>query len=364
MAGENPTTPVHICESTCGKAEKTSTLTHPSASGKLAALRGKIVHLVDVCQNYRLPRALSRYSTARGGLLAGGIAYSGLFSLAAAATIAWSIFMALLGSRAEIRESVIEAANAALPGFLDDGTNHGLINPSSLLLPSAFTVASAGAAIVLVWTATSMLTALASSIRSMFGLVALKENPIFRRLRAAGGFLIMGVGILASALTTILVGQLWDLLHLSGFLLRPLGYLSSFLIDGLVVFFLVRIVAHVRMLWRDAVLGCAIAAAGMTIIRIAGTAVVSSVGRNALLASFVAIATLLLWMNLWARVLLFACAFMANPPRQSEVPSAKAIRADERPNYVTLSAAHTLAWPHDPITGTIFPRSEGQLSHE
>ncbi|MCF2707392.1 YihY/virulence factor BrkB family protein [Arcanobacterium haemolyticum] len=321
----------------------------------MAGIMEKVTPIIEWVQNLRVMRGMARYGSARGGLLAGGIAYSALFSIAAAATIAWSAFMAVLGSHESLREQVIDSVNGVLSNFLNDGTNNGLIDPNALVLDSAITPASIIAACVFIWTAISMISALATSIRSMFGLAAMKENPALVYARSLGGFVVMGVGVLASAAATIAVGQLWDTLGLSSSLLRPLGYILSFLIDGLVVYFLIRVVAIVKTPLRDALIGCGIAALGMTIVRILGTSAVGSVSKNSLLASFAALATLLLWINLWARILLISCAIMANPPKAGPIASANAIHANDIPNYVTLSAPHTLDWPHDPITGTLIP---------
>ena len=63
----------------------------------------------------RVTRGFVRYGTARGGVLAGGIAYSALFALTAAMTIAWTAFMALMGSDSRLRADVLRGFNRILP---------------------------------------------------------------------------------------------------------------------------------------------------------------------------------------------------------------------------------------------------------
>lgn len=305
-------------------------------------------------------RALARYGVARGGLLSGGIAYSALFSIAAAATIAWTVFMTVLGSNAEFKAQVIEAVNEVLPGFFTnpaDPSSTGLIDPDSLVLSSVITPASVIAALVLLWTAISMITSISGSIRAMFGMNAMKENVVLVYVRALGGFLVLVLGIFASASFTLVATALADKLGMGGqaasVTLRVGSVFASLVIDALVVAFLIRVVAIVRVPRRDLLLGCLVAALGTSAIRMLGTTVVGSVSENRLLASFAALATLLLWLNISARILLMAAAFMANPPRPAPVESADQIHAAETPNYVSLTAPHTLTWPHDPLTGSL-----------
>ncbi len=159
-----------------------------SDSQPTPSLVERIKALVSWVQGTRIMRGMSRYGNARGGLLAGGIAYSALFSITAALTVAWTIFMATLGNNPEMRESVIGAINTALPGILDDGSNGGLIDPDALILTGGLSIASIIAGGVLLWTAISIMTGLSRSIRAMFGINQVVENGVVNILRSFGGF--------------------------------------------------------------------------------------------------------------------------------------------------------------------------------
>ncbi|MDN6487418.1 MAG: YihY/virulence factor BrkB family protein [Ancrocorticia sp.] len=85
-------------------------------------------------QDLRIVRSLSRYGAARGGLLSGGIAYSALFSIAAGLTIAWTVFMSVLGNNQELKDQVLDSIDSALPGIIDTGDGSGgIINPDALV---------------------------------------------------------------------------------------------------------------------------------------------------------------------------------------------------------------------------------------
>lgn len=83
----------------------------PAQDEQESGLKGLIAKVIAS----RVMRAFQRYGKARGALLAGGIAYSALFSIVAALTIAWTVFMATLGGNAQLRSSVIQAVNQVLP---------------------------------------------------------------------------------------------------------------------------------------------------------------------------------------------------------------------------------------------------------
>ena len=89
------------------------------------------------------------------------------------------------------------------------------------------------------------------------------------------------------------------------------------------------------------------------VLRQVGTGAVGSVTRNPLLASFAAIAVLILWLHLTSRVVLLVAAWMANPPLPRDVDHPDEVHAHERPNYVTLSVPETLTWPRQSITGSL-----------
>ena len=63
----------------------------------------RVKALVAAGRRTRVGRALIRYGTARGALMAGGIAYTGMFSVFAVLVIGVSMLMAMLGNRPTLR---------------------------------------------------------------------------------------------------------------------------------------------------------------------------------------------------------------------------------------------------------------------
>lgn len=323
-------------------------------------LADRVTAALTRAQHTRAVRALMRYIKARGGLLAGGITYSALFSVFAALTIGYTAFMAVLGERTELRESVITAVNNALPGIIDTGKNDGLVKPDALILDTALSFTSIVALAVLLWTAISMMKGVRRSVRAMFGIVTPKENFVLTKGRDLLGFLGIALALVLTAGLTIAAGTaggwVMALIGVTGAVaawsLRLLGLLVALAVDMAVIMLLVRGLAGVRVPRRDLLLGALLGGIASGALRVGGTTLVGS-ADNPLLAAAGALITILLWLNLLSRVFLVVAAWMANPPAPPKPLSREDTRFDEDPNYVTLSVPGTLDWNYQATTGVV-----------
>nr|WP_240161694.1 YihY/virulence factor BrkB family protein [Flaviflexus equikiangi] len=297
-------------------------------------------------------------------MLSGGIAYSGIFSIAAALTIAITAFMAFLGRNETLRKTVFDGVNEAMPGILKTADDpSGLIRPESLILDTALNPASIIAAGLLLWTALSVMNALKMSLRAMFGIVRLPETFIVLKARDLVAFLGLAIGVLVSSVLTSAAGALGDMVleflgvegAIGQWFLRITSLAVAFLVDFVVIALLFRYTAGARPPRRDLILGASLGALGTSVVRFLGTSVIGSVSDNPVLAPFVAVATLLLWVNFVSRIVLIAAAFTANPPAPPKITVPEAIHAHSTPNYVTLSVPETTSWTFEPFTGVIVP---------
>ena len=319
--------------------------------------------LFEWYKSTRLGRTMARVGTAKGNLLAGGIAYAALFSLFAALAIGWTIFMAVLGDDEQLRGQLIDTVNRSLPGILDDGSGNGMLRPEDLVQDTALNLTSIIAFLVLLWSAIATMTALKASIRRMFGVVSLPENFVLKKLRDLLGFLVLAVATLVTSVASLAANSLgtlvFDWLGIDGpftaFLLRAGTFLLGAAVDFAVFVFLFRWFAGLRVPRRDLLMGAALGGFATAVIRVLGTSVVGA-SDNPLLASATALVTILLWVNLVSRVALIVAAFTANPPAPVVPDSAEEVHFDQTPNYVTVSDPDTLAWDHHAATGAVSPR--------
>ncbi|WP_122820428.1 YihY/virulence factor BrkB family protein [Varibaculum vaginae] len=311
-------------------------------------------------QRTRIMRSFMRYSNGRGALLAGGIAYSAIFSLAAALTIGVTVLLGILGRRPRLQDAIFSSLANSLPGVLQWKGSSGILNPADLILTTSFSLTGMVAVVVLLFSATSVMRAMKSSIRAMFGIDQVPAGVAMEKLRDLLGFVTISLGVGATGILTLANSIIGRHLLLSIGLeseitstaIRIGSFIISAAIDGLVLWVLIRFVALIRAPRNDLLWGLAIFGTVSTLIRSLGTSVVGSV-NNPLLASFAAIITLLLWINLLSRVMLICCSFTANPPKTLKVSEAEDVHGSETPNYVSLSAPLTLDWPHHRLSGMV-----------
>ena len=321
----------------------------------------RIKGLIGALQRTRPGRALKRYGTARGALMAGGIAYTAMFSIFAALVIGMSTLMAMIGNRPAFRAATISSVDSMLPGVLDTGDGQGLVTVEQLTLSSALNFGSVIAGVALLYSAMSLMGTIKTALRAMFGIVNPPPGPVVSQLLNLLGFLVIVAGVLvtavASVVTTTLSGGIGRRLGLPDSLTGSGAWLAtlavSFIIDAGVLAMLIT-VCGVRPPKRDLIQGCMLGALALGVLRQVGTGAVGSAAvRNPLLASFAAVVVLVLWLHLTSRAVLLAAAWTANPPLPREVEHPAEVHAHERPNYVTLSVPETLTWPRQSLTGAL-----------
>ncbi|WP_454044484.1 YihY/virulence factor BrkB family protein [Cellulosimicrobium sp. Marseille-Q8652] len=317
-------------------------------------------------------RATYRYLYSRGALLCGGIAYSALFSLFAALTIGYTIFVQVLGGRQELMDTVFAWINDLVPGLIAVDGAGGVIRPEDLLLDSGLSVTSVVAGVVLLFSAVSFMYHLRGAVRTMFGVSDVGQSPVLARARAFLGFVLLAIMILVSATAAVAVTTLGNhvmaALGLSGgaaLLVAVAGVLVSVLVDAVVVVLVVVLLAGVDVRRRDLVVGSLTAAAAFGALRYLGSSFVAgSASRNALLASFAVLVTLLLLVNFTARILLAVCAWMADPPRVPEPePGGPRHARDGRPELPVLDGAATAAGRHARADAEPGPEEQVRAGH-
>ncbi|WP_235931490.1 YihY/virulence factor BrkB family protein [Actinomyces respiraculi] len=309
----------------------------------------------------RLGRAQARYASARGTLLAGGIAYTGLFSIFAALAIGVTALMAALGSHPGLRDAAIGVVNDMLPGVLDDGSGSGIVSIDQLTLSSALTLGSVIALLTLLYSAMGLMRALSNGVQAMFGLTRVPRNVVVAELTHLLGFIVVMAAVLVTAAASLATGAVlgaleslpgWVPAWLTGAGARVLSLAVSFLIDSCVLSLLIRL-SGVRVPRKDLLTGAALGGMAFGLLREVGTGAVGSTAANPLLASFAALVVLVVWLHLASRLVLYVCAWTANPPAPAPIDHPDEVHASETPNYVTLSAPHTLDWPRQDLTGTV-----------
>lgn len=319
--------------------------------------------LLDVGRQPRLVRAVLRYVVALGNLGAGGVTFSAMLSLTAALTIVVNTARAFLGDRPQLVAGVIDVVNSVVPGIIDDGTNQGLIPAEDLLRDGTWGWTTAISAVVILWTAITIMTGLRRTVRQMFGLAGAPIRFWRGKLIDLCGFFLLALTFLSSSVAvsamTLLGENLMEWLGLrgsaTGWLLAGAALLLIAALDAFLVWLIIRMVSQIRAPWRDMWQGLVLGAIGFGLLRLGGASMVGAISAGPLFSTFAAAATLMLTLNLALRWLLFVAAWTANPPAAHVPVHPDTAHAKETPNYVTVTAPHTLAWPHHQVTGSLIP---------
>lgn len=297
--------------------------------GGFAGVTARLQALLAWWQQTRAARANARFGAGGGGVLTGGIAYATIFSVFAGLTIGYTIFMAVLGGNDALRQTVLDTIDANLPGLVKTSSgDDGVIDPADLVLSTGLGITSIIAVVVLLVSAISAMAALRTAIRAMFDAEGAGGNVVASKLRELGGFAGIGLAILVSAVLSIATTTAADwalgVLGLEGstvggLVLRAAGILVAFVVDAATFWLIVVVLGAQHPAWRDLRQGMLVAGIGLGVVRVLGTSVVAgSADNNAILASFAVIVTLLIWINLIARIVLLAAAWTADPPAPSD----------------------------------------------
>ena len=260
-------------------------------------------------------RALRRYIDNNGNVLAGGIAYYSLASVAAALVLAVTIASIVVGGNETFRDAVFDFIGNAIPGIFPEDGNAGVVDPDTLQATPMSGFVGLIALAVLIYTATRYMRGMRAGTRTMLGGATSKSLP--GSLRDVIALMALGLIAVAAATVQIVAGAFAD-------------RAARWIFDGDFSEVSVRVVAAVAGLAANVafvaivflVLGSARAPARILITTIAATAVViailqqassyfvASASSNSVLAPFAAVIALLLFVDFTARVLLIAAAWI------------------------------------------------------
>jgi membrane protein len=268
----------------------------------------------------RAYRAWQGYNDARGGLLAGGIAYFAFFSVFPALTLGFAIFGFVLRCHPHLFHQVVSSVSDTLPGIVKDSTHpDGIIDASKPPTPNVLTITGLVSLVVLVLAGLGWLSALREGVRAMFGQSTFRANPILGRFRDIGVLALLGFSVLVSAvlsgLSNAATQKVLDWVGMSpdglvGRIGLPLVTFAVLLVvDFGIMLLIFKVLSGISAPWRIMRSGAIVGAIGIGILKVAVAYGVVGVTNNPVLASFAVIVGLLLVMNLLSRVVLLASAW-------------------------------------------------------
>lgn len=266
-------------------------------------------------------RAWEHYGRHRGNVLAGGVAYFGLFSVFSALAVGVTVLGLVAGRDSSLQQSVLSEVDAQLPGVLDIGADGGAVDPADLFQDDVLSVAGVIAFVLALLTGLGWLDATREGIRAVFGLDTDQRNVVVKKAKDVGVLATLGLAILASAGVSVVVnataGGLLESIGLEGgpvgrVLLRALGVAVVLVVDTAIFMILFRLLSGLEVPWRDLRSGALFGAVGLGLLKLFGGLLLGGAsGSNPLLAAGAVVVGLLVWMNLVSRVTLVAAAWAA-----------------------------------------------------
>ena len=282
----------------------------------MTSIKDRAMRLVAKAKASRIGRALVHFGQSGGSVLSGGIAYAALFSIFAALTIAFTVGLSVLGRNPELRDAFLDTIDGWVPGLVGDG---GVLSPDDLQLSIGSGIAGIVAAGVLIWSASAFMGALGAGLRAMADDSTPRGRTLPPIVRTWLGFLGLGVALIFSTVATVVATQLTAFAGQWG--ARLAGPAVAFVVDSATFVLIILVVAGLRPPRRDLLIGAAVMGVAFGVVRFLGVGVVASSSEgNPLLAPFAVIITLLVWVNLIARITLLVTSWIIDP--DVEVPLA------------------------------------------
>ncbi|MCL2516844.1 MAG: YihY/virulence factor BrkB family protein [Microbacteriaceae bacterium] len=274
---------------------------------------------VQWARGSRVTRVVQRFNDAEGPLLAAGMAYRSIFALFAAVWVGFSIAGIWVRSNPALYSHLIGIVNHAVPNLIGE---HGAISQRALDNAGVtLTLTGIAAVLVLIWTALGWLNATRRAIRAIFDVGPDKRNFFVQRGIDAVQALAFSIGLLASALVSVLTMQLVEeTLHALGFsthsMLAQVAYYVVTILVTLLINFgtlagMYRVLSRLYIPWRNLFLGSALGAVALTVLSQASSYLLRGATRNPLLATFGVFVGLLLWFNFVCMVILIGASWIS-----------------------------------------------------
>lgn len=273
--------------------------------------RGK--HLKTVFDGTRVGRMLGRYGEQNGNVLAGGIAYYSLVSIAAGLIIGATAISFLAQYVPGVRSVYFQVLQNAVPGVVGGGS--ALVSQNTTLANTATGLVGLFALLLGANRATRFVGGLRTGVVTMLGRDA--GNPLQGKLRDFMALVAIAlivttglvVQVIASRAADWLVGVISDD-SLNVWLLRIPALLVGLVIDMLFVAMAIVVLGHARAPRRRLWPVLLITGAVIGVLRLASSALVGSAASNAVLASIAAVVTLLIFVDFTTRAILMAAAWL------------------------------------------------------
>jgi membrane protein len=257
-------------------------------------------------------RMVEHYGSINGNALAGAVTYFAFLSFFPILALAFAVFGQLTRIWPDAQDTLLEAANSVLPGFV--GGDTGV--PLETLQSAAPGIFSVGILLTL-YSGLNWLSGMREALVAVFEEPP-RDQPGFAagKLRDVLGLLTLGsvlvLSVAISGLATTLLTPILDALGLgggAGVLLAVLALALGLVANSLLFFAFFRLLAApetpTRSLWSGALLG----AIAFEALKQASSFLLRSTSESEAFQAFGIALILLVWINYFSRVVVYAAAW-------------------------------------------------------
>lgn len=271
--------------------------------------------LVQWLQGTRPVRVVMHFTSHGGIVMAGGMAYSALFSGFAAIWVFFSVVAFVFARSPELMDSLITTVSGTVPGLIGED---GVIEPDQLTSVGVFGWTGAIALVGALWTAIGWIANTRTAIRTIFGVpTATQRNFVLDKVIDLAFVLAIAVGMIASVAVSIASTGLLDWLlgliqiesSVVSFFLWLGGLVVTFLVNVLIVACILSVLSGLRIPRRILVGTSALGALGLVILTQLGSLLIGGATRNPFLASFAVLIGVLLFANFVCMLLLISASW-------------------------------------------------------
>ncbi len=275
--------------------------------------------LVARVQKLRPVRVFVRYGQKNGGILAGGLGLTALYSVFAGLYVGFAIFGIVIASDPQFQQEVVRTLSTSVPGLIDSG-HGGAIDLHQLFRSHVLNWTGIVALAAVLVTALSWFSSARSAVRLFFGLPPDTTFFLLLKLKDLGLVVAFGAVTLISAGLSVFSTSALDFLFglfgvdqrslFATIAARGIGLVIALLIDTATLAALFRVLAATPIPFPRLITGSLLGGIGLGALKVLGATIVGGAGRNPLLASFAVILGLLVWFGLICQVILLAATWI------------------------------------------------------
>jgi len=292
------------------------------------ALKDRIKQRVERLRKRRplidhLVRTANHYSEVKGSLQAGAITYFAFLSFFPILALAFFVVGFVSRVYPGARDNLVTAIGTVLPHII--GSGDGQIRLATV--QDAAGTAGLVGAVGLLYSGLGWLSGMRAALETVFEMPRSRyPSFVMGKLRDLASLMVVGATLLVSVTVTGLVtgSSTWlldlvDLEHDLSWLVHVLGAVVGVAANTVLFYLLFRLLARPatppRALWQGALLG----AIGFEVLKLGSTLLLaSSRGRPAFQVFGIAL-IVLVWINYFSRVVMFAAAWTHTSPAAREM---------------------------------------------